>query len=76
MNALEDIGVFSGIDNVSRGCCPALRRFPRRATTSWSGWRFPWTRLPQQEQIETALQQLDEQKTPYKILASDAPTMC
>ena len=25
------------------------------------------------EQIETALQQLDEQKTPYKILFLDAP---
>ena len=75
MNALEDIRDFSASITSRRGCCPALRRFPRRATTSWSGWLFPWmcAAAAAREQIETALQQLDEQKTPYKILFLDAP---
>ena len=74
MNALEDIGFFC-IDNVPAGLLPSITAFSKagdnqleRVALSMDvrGYRS-------REQIETALQQLDEQKTPYKILFLDAP---
>ena len=66
---------FSVLIMFQRSCCPASRRSPRPATTSSSGWHSPWMSAGchTSEQIEQALDQLDEQGIDYEILFIDAP---
>ena len=74
MNALEDIGFFC-IDNVPAGLLPSITAFSKAGDNQLErvALSMDVRGCRSKEQIETALQQLDEQKTPYKILFLDAP---
>ena len=74
MNALEDIGFFC-IDNVPAGPLPSITAFSKAGDNQLErvALSMDVRGCRSREQIETALQQLDEQKTPYKILFLDAP---
>ena len=74
MNALEDIGYFC-IDNVPAGLLPSITAFSKAGDNQLErvALSMDVRGCRSREQIETALQQLDEQKTPYKILFLDAP---
>lgn len=74
MNALEDIGFFC-IDNVPAGLLPSITAFSKAGDNQLErvALSMDVRGCRSREQIETALQQLDEQKTPYKILFLDAP---
>ena len=74
MNALEDIGFFC-IDNVPTGLLPSITAFSKAGDNQLErvALSMDVRGCRSREQIETALQQLDEQKTPYKILFLDAP---
>ena len=74
MNALEDIGYFC-IDNVPAGLLPNITAFSKAGGNQLErvALSMDVRGCRSREQIETALQQLDDQKTPYKILFLDAP---
>ena len=74
MNALEDIGFFC-IDNVPAGLLPSITAFSKAGDNQLErvALSMDVRGCRSREQIETALQQLDEQKTHYKILFLDAP---
>mgnify|MGYP001096537753 CR=1 FL=1 len=74
MNALEDIGFFC-IDNVPAELLPSITAFSKAGDNQLErvALSMDVRGCRSREQIETALQQLDEQKTPYKILFLDAP---
>ena len=74
MNALEDIGFFC-IDNVPAGLLPSITAFSKAGDNQLErvALSMDVRGCRSRERIETALQQLDEQKTPYKILFLDAP---
>ena len=74
MNALEDIGFFC-IDNVPAGLLPSITAFSKAGDNQLErvALSMDVRGCRSREQTETALQQLDEQKTPYKILFLDAP---
>ena len=74
MNALEDIGFFC-IDNVPAGLLPSITAFSKAGDNQLErvALSMDVRGCRSREQIEMALQQLDEQKTPYKILFLDAP---
>ena len=74
MNALEDIGYFC-IDNVPAGLLPSITAFSKAGDNQLErvALSMDVRGCRSREQIETALQQLDDQKTPYKILFLDAP---
>ena len=74
MNALEDIGFFC-IDNVPAGLLPSITAFSKAGDNQLErvALSMDVRGCLSREQIETALQQLDDQKTPYKILFLDAP---
>ena len=74
MNALEDIGFFC-IDNVPAGLLPSITAFSKAGDNQLErvALSMDVRGCRSREQIEAALQQLDEQKTPYKILFLDAP---
>ena len=74
MNALEDIGYFC-IDNVPAGLLPSITAFSKAGGNQLErvALSMDVRGCRSREQIETALQQLDDQKTPYKILFLDAP---
>ena len=74
MNALEDIGYFC-IDNVPAGLLPSITAFSKAGDNQLErvALSMDVRGCRSREQIEAALQQLDEQKTPYKILFLDAP---
>ena len=74
MNALEDIGFFC-IDNVPAGLLPSITAFSKAGDNQLErvALSMDVRGCRSRKQIETALQQLDEQKTPYKILFLDAP---
>ena len=74
LNALEDIGFFC-IDNVPAGLLPSITAFSKAGDNQLErvALSMDVRGCRSREQIETALQQLDEQKTPYKILFLDAP---
>ena len=74
MNALEDIGFFC-IDNVPAGLLPSITAFSEAGDSQLErvALSMDVRGCRSREQIETALQQLDDQKTPYKILFLDAP---
>ena len=65
------ISAFSVWITSRPGCCPRSWPFPGRATASWTGWPSVRGCHSQQEILE-ALDQLDLQQTPYKILFLDA----
>ena len=67
MNALEDIGYFC-IDNIPAALLPSITAFSKAGDN-----QLERVALCMDEEIEQALQQLDEQKKPYKILFLDAP---
>ena len=73
MNALEDIGFFC-IDNVPAGLLPSITAFSKAGDNQLErvALSMDVRGCRSREQIETALQQLDDQKTPYKILFLDA----
>ena len=74
MNALEDIGYFC-IDNVPAGLLPSITAFSKAGDNQLErvALSMDVRGCRSREQVETALQQLDDQKTPYKILFLDAP---
>ena len=74
MNALEDIGYFC-IDNVPAGLLPSITAFSKAGDNQLErvALSMDVRGCRSREQIEAALKQLDEQKTPYKILFLDAP---
>ena len=74
MNALEDIGYFC-IDNVPAGLLPSITAFSKAGDNQLErvALSMDVRGCRSREQIEAALQQLVEQKTPYKILFLDAP---
>lgn len=74
MNALEDIGYFC-IDNVPAGLLPSITAFSKAGDNQLErvALSMDVRGCRSREQIETALQQLDDQKTPYKILFLNAP---
>ena len=74
MNALEDIGYFC-IDNIPAGLLPSITAFSKAGGNQLErvALSMDVRGCRSREQIETALQQLDDQKTPYKILFLDAP---
>ena len=74
VNALEDIGFFC-IDNVPAGLLPSITAFSKAGDNQLErvALSMDVRGCRSREQIETALQQLDDQKTPYKILFLDAP---
>ena len=74
MNALEDIGFFC-IDNVPAGLLPSITAFSKAGDNQLErvALSMDVRGCRSREQIETALQQLDDQETPYKILFLDAP---
>ena len=74
MNALEDIGFFC-IDNVPAGLLPSITAFSKAGDNQLErvALSMDVRGCRSREQIETALQQLDDQKTPYKILFLYAP---
>ena len=74
MNALEDIGYFC-IDNVPAGLLPSITAFSKAGDNQLErvALSMDVRGCRSREQIEAALQQLDDQKTPYKILFLDAP---
>lgn len=74
MNALEDIGFFC-IDNVPAGLLPSITAFSKAGDNQLErvALSMDVRGCRSSEQIEEALQQLDEQNTPYKILFLDAP---
>ena len=74
MNALEDIGFFC-IDNIPAALLPSITAFSEAGESQLErvALSMDVRGCRSREQIETALQQLDEQKTPYKILFLDAP---
>ena len=76
MNALEDIGYFC-IDNVPAGLLPSITAFSKAGDNQLErvALSMDVRGCRSREQIEAALQQLDEQKTPYKILFLDAPVL-
>ena len=74
MNALEDIGYFC-IDNIPAALLPSITAFSKAGDNQLErvALCMDVRGCRSREQIETALQQLDDQKTPYKILFLDAP---
>ncbi len=74
MNALEDIGFFC-IDNVPAGLLPSITAFSKAGDNQLErvALSMDVRGCRTREEIEQALQQLDAQKTPYKILFLDAP---
>ena len=74
MNALEDIGYFC-IDNVPAGLLPSITAFSKAGDNQLErvALSMDVRGCRSREEIETALQQLDDQKTTYKILFLDAP---
>ena len=74
MNALEDIGFFC-IDNVPAGLLPSITAFSEAGDNQLErvALSMDVRGCRTREQIEQALEQLDNQKTPYKILFLDAP---
>ena len=74
MNALEDIGFFC-IDNVPAGLLPNITAFSKAGNNNLErvALSMDVRGCRSREEIEEALQQLDEQNTPYKILFLDAP---
>lgn len=74
MNALEDIGFFC-IDNVPAGLLPSITAFSKAGDNQLErvALSMDVRGCRTREEIQQALQQLDDQKTPYKILFLDAP---
>ena len=74
MNALEDIGYFC-IDNVPAGLLPSITAFSKAGDNQLErvALSMDVRGCRSREEVENALRQLDEQKTPYKILFLDAP---
>ena len=74
MNALEDIGFFC-IDNVPAGLLPSITAFSEAGESQLErvALSMDVRGCRTREEIEQALQKLDQQKTPYKILFLDAP---
>ena len=74
MNALEDIGFFC-IDNVPAGLLPSITAFSEAGESQLErvALSMDVRGCRSREQIERALDQLDQQKIPYKILFLDAP---
>ena len=74
MNALEDIGFFC-IDNVPAGLLPSITAFSKAGDNQLErvALSMDVRGCRSREQIERALDQLDQQKIPYKILFLDAP---
>ena len=74
MNALEDIGFFC-IDNVPAVLLPSITAFSKAGDNQLErvALSMDVRGCRSREEIEAALQQLDDQKTPYKILFLDAP---
>ena len=74
MNALEDIGFFC-IDNVPAGLLPDITAFSKAGDNQLErvALSMDVRGCRSSAQIEKALQQLDAQNTPYKILFLDAP---
>ena len=74
MNALEDIGYFC-IDNIPAALLPSITAFSKAGDNQLDrvALCMDVRGCRTREEIEQALQQLDEQKKPYKILFLDAP---
>mgnify|MGYP000441223425 CR=1 FL=1 len=74
MNALEDIGYFC-IDNIPAALLPSITAFSKAGDNQLErvALCMDVRGCRTREEIEQALQQLDEQKKPYKILFLDAP---
>ena len=74
MNALEDIGFFC-IDNIPAGLLPSITAFSKAGDNQLErvALSMDVRGCRSREEIEAALQQLDAQNTPYKILFLDAP---
>ena len=74
MNALEDIGFFC-IDNVPAGLLHSITAFSEAGESQLErvALSMDVRGCRSREQIERALDQLDQQKIPYKILFLDAP---
>lgn len=74
MNALEDIGFFC-IDNVPAGLLPSITAFSHAGDNQLErvALSMDVRGCHSSEEIEWALDQLDQQKTEYKILFLDAP---
>ena len=74
MNALEDIGYFC-IDNIPAALLPSITAFSKAGDNQLErvALCMDVRGCRTREEIEQALQQLDAQKKPYKILFLDAP---
>ena len=74
MNALEDIGYFC-IDNIPAALLPSITAFSKAGDNQLDrvALCMDVRGCRTREEIEQALQELDEQKKPYKILFLDAP---
>ena len=74
MNALEDIGYFC-IDNIPAALLPSITAFSKAGDNQLErvALCMDVRGCRTREEIEQALQELDEQKKPYKILFLDAP---
>ena len=76
MHAMEDIGFFC-IDNVPAGLLPSITAFSKAGDNQLErvALSMDVRGCRSREQIERALDQLDQQKIPYKILFLDAPDL-
>ncbi len=74
MNALEDIGFFC-IDNIPAGLLPSIMAFSRAGDNQLRrvALSMDVRGCRSSEEIEQALDQLDQQGVPYKVLFLDAP---
>lgn len=74
MNALEDIGFFC-IDNIPAGLLPSIMAFSRAGDNQLRrvALSMDVRGCRSSEEIEQALDQLDQQDIPYKVLFLDAP---
>lgn len=74
MNALEDIGYFC-IDNIPAALLPSITAFSKAGDNQLDrvALCMDVRGCRTREEIEQALQELDAQKKPYKILFLDAP---
>ena len=74
MNALEDIGYFC-IDNIPAALLPSITAFSKAGDNQLErvALCMDVRGCRTREEIEQALQELDAQKKPYKILFLDAP---
>ena len=74
MNALVDIGYFC-IDNIPAALLPSITAFSKAGDNQLDrvALCMDVRGCRTREEIEQALQELDEQKKPYKILFLDAP---